>query len=299
VTVTAPYGTWKSPITADLIAAGDRRLDQVALDGDDVYWVESRPAEGGRNALLRWRNGEITDLVPSTFNVRTRVHEYGGGAYAVDAGIVYFANFSDQRLYRLPQTGEPVPVTPESDAKLRYADAVIDVPRNRLVCVREDHTAGGEAVNAIVSVDSTGDDAGGQVLVIGNDFYSTPRLSPDGARLAWLTWNHPNMPWDGTELWLADVAADGSLLNHRLVTGGERESIVQPEWSPDGVLHFVSDRTGWWNLYRLSDGGIDALYTMDAEFGGPQWVFGDRSHSCHRRRSHASSSRVARHVWPN
>jgi dipeptidyl aminopeptidase/acylaminoacyl peptidase len=279
VTVTAPHGTWKSPITAELIAMGDRRLDQVSLDGDDVYWVESRPADGGRNVLMRCRGGDMIDVLQSPYDVRTRVHEYGGGSYVVDAGVVFFANFADQRLYRLADTGEPVPITPESAAKLRYADAVVDVSRGRLICVREDHTGPGEAVNTIASVECTGDDAGGQVLVSGGDFYSTPRLNPDGTQLAWLAWNHPNMPWDGTELWLADVAADGSLVNHRRVAGGDRESIVQPEWAPDGVLHFSSDRTGWWNLYRLTDDRIEALYPMNAEFAGPQWTFGQSSYT--------------------
>ena len=228
---------------------------------------------------MRWRGGEMTDVVPSPYDVRTRVHEYGGGAYVVDAGIVYYANFADQRLYRLADPGEPVPITPESAAKLRYADAVVDVSRNRLICVREDHTPPGEAVNALVSVDRTGDDAGGQVLVSGRDFYSTPRLDPDGRQLAWLAWDHPNMPWDGTELWLADVAADGSLINHRRVAGGDHESIVQPEWSPDGVLHFSSDRTGWWNLYRLADDRTEALHPVHAEFSEPQWEFGQSSYA--------------------
>ena len=278
MTVTAPHGTWKSPITAELIAAGETHLGQVSLDGDDVYWVESRPVEGGRNALVRCRSGHVTDVVPPAYDVRTRVHEYGGGTYAVDAGVVYFANFADQRMYRLTEPGEPVPITPESGARLRYADAVVDAPRGRLICVREDHTAGGEAVNSIVSVDCDGDDAGGQLLASGGDFYSTPRLDPDGNQLAWLTWNHPNMPWDGSELWLAEVLADGSLVNQRLVAGGERESIVQPEWSPDGLLYFGSDRTGWWNLYRMKNDRTEALYAMHAEFGGPQWVFGQSSY---------------------
>jgi dipeptidyl aminopeptidase/acylaminoacyl peptidase len=275
VSSTAPYGTWTSPITAEHVAAGEVHLDQVSLDGDDVYWVESRPTEGGRNVLVRWRSGDVTDVVPPPYDVRTRVHEYGGGAYTVDDGVVYFANFADQRWYRLTGPGEePVPITPESAAKLRYADAVVDGPRGRLICVREDHTAAGEAVNTIVSVDCSGDDAGGQVLVGGGDFYSTPRLDPERMRLVWLTWDHPNMPWNGTELWLADVDAAGSLMNQQRVAGGRRESIGQPEWAPDGVLHFVSDRTGWWNLYRRQDDREEALCPMPAEFGGPQWVFG-------------------------
>jgi dipeptidyl aminopeptidase/acylaminoacyl peptidase len=275
VTVTAPHGTWKSPITAELIAAGETHLGQVSLDGDDVYWVESRPVEGGRNALVRCRSCHVTDVVPPVYDVRTRVHEYGGGAYAVDAGVVYFANFADQRMYRLTEPGEPVPITPESGARLRYADAVVDAPRGRLICVREDHTAGGEAVNSIVSVDCDGDDAGGQLLASGGDFYSTPRLDPDGNQLAWLTWNHPNMPWDGCELWVGEFAPDGTLASTRWVAGGVAESIFQPEWSPDGVLYFASDRNGWWNLQRISaDGEIESVSRSKAELGMPQWLFG-------------------------
>jgi len=268
-----PYGSWKSPITSDLIVAETIRLGQVALDGEDVYWVESRPNEGGRNVIVRRAPDARTfDITPSPFNVRTRVHEYGGGAFLVAEGTVYFSNFADQRLYRQDAGSEPRPITPETD--LRYADGVIDRGRGRMICVREDHTVPDrEAVNTLVSLDLEGDD-GGQVLVSGNDFYSSPRLSPDGSRLAWLTWNHPNMPWDGTELWVAEMKADGSLTGAERVAGGIDESIFQPEWSPDGILHFVSDRTGWWNLYRRRDSRIEPLCEMEAEFGMPQWVFG-------------------------
>jgi len=270
----APYGSWKSPITSDLIASGIIRLGQIALDGDDVYWVEMRPAEGGRYVVVRRTpGGRTTDVTPPPFNARTLVHEYGGGAFAVAEGTVYFSNFADQRLYRQDPGAQPRPITPE--AKLRYADGVVDRRRGRMICVREDHTdPAQEAVNAIVSLDLEGDPEGGRVLVSGNDFYSSPRLSPDGTRLAWLTWNHPNMPWDGTELWVGELRADGSLGRTERVAGGPRESIFQPEWSPDGVLHFVSDRTGWWNLYRWRDGRAEPLTEMEAEFGRPQWVFG-------------------------
>ena len=270
----APYGSWKSPITSDLIASGIIRLGQIALDGDDVYWVEMRPAEGGRYVIVRRTpGGRTTDVTPPPFNARTLVHEYGGGAFAVAEGTVYFSNFADQRLYRQEPGAQPRPITPE--AKLRYADGVVDRRRGRMICVREDHTdPAQEAVNAIVSLDLEGDPEGGRVLVSGNDFYSSPRLSPDGTRLAWLTWNHPNMPWDGTELWVGELRADGSLGRAERVAGGPRESIFQPEWSPDGVLHFVSDRTGWWNLYRWRDGRAEPLTEMEAEFGRPQWVFG-------------------------
>lgn len=269
----APYGSWKSPITSDLTVAETIRLGQIALDGDDVYWVELRPAESGRSVVVRCTlDGQITDVTPPLFNVRTRVHEYGGGAFVVTDGTIIFSNFDDQQLYRQDPGAEPRPITPEAD--LRYADGVIDRRRNRLICVREDHTNDGrEAVNALVSLDLAGGN-GGQVLVSGNDFYASPRLSPDGSRLAWLTWHHPNMPWDGTELWVGEFGEDGSLGHAERVAGGVNESIFQPEWSPDGTLYFVSDRTGWWNLYRWRAGQAEPLCEMEAEFGLPQWIFG-------------------------
>jgi dipeptidyl aminopeptidase/acylaminoacyl peptidase len=298
-----PYGSWKSPITPDLILAGAVGLGGIRGDRDDIYWIESRPAEGGRSVIVRRtpdagpersRRSRTADVIPAGFNARTRVHEYGGGEYLAADGVVYFANFADQRLYRCDGDAAPQPATPDAQrvgAQLRYADAVLDAGRGRLICVREDHTAAGrEAVNAIVSVPLGRGDAfaAGQVLVAGNTFYASPRLSPDGARLAWLTWNHPNMPWDGCELWVAEVCADGTLAAAELVAGGLAESIFQPEWSPAGVLHFVSDRTGWWNLYFWNEGGdsslplvaqndkaqVEPLCEMAAEFGLPQWVFG-------------------------
>ncbi len=277
--IVAPYGTWRSPITADLIVGQTIGLGQIALDGDDTYWIEGRPSEGGRYTLIRLRDGAYQEITPAPFNVRTRVHEYGGGAYLVHRGTVYFSNFDDQRLYRVAEGGAPTPITPETGAKLRYADATMDEQRHRLICVREDHTGGREPVNTLVAVHCDGDERGGATLVAGHDFYAAPRLSPDGTRLAWLAWNHPNMPWDGTELWLAEVGADGTLSNPRQIAGGARESIFQPEWSPDGVLHFVSDCSGWWNLYRRRDGEPQALHPMEAEFGEPQWTFGQRTYA--------------------
>jgi dipeptidyl aminopeptidase/acylaminoacyl peptidase len=267
------YGSWKSPITSDLIVSETIGLGRIVLDGEDIYWSEMRPAEDGRYVVVRRTpDGQTTDVTPSPFNARTRVHEYGGGAFAVADGTVYFSNFVDQRLYRQHPGAQPQPIMPE--AALRYADGVVDRRRGRMVCVREDHTAAGrEAVNTLVSLDLTGDQET-RVLVSGNDFYSSPRLSPDGSRMAWLTWNHPNMPWDGTELWVAELQAGGSLGRTERVAGGVGESIFQPEWSPDGVLYFVSDRTGWWNLHRWRDGRVEPLVEMEAEFGEPQWVFG-------------------------
>ena len=274
----APYGSWKSPITSALIVSESIGIGEIALDGDDTYWTEMRPAEGGRYVIVRRApDGQTADVTPQPFNARTRVHEYGGGAFAVSDGTVYFSNFDDQRLYRQHPGEQPQPVTPETD--MRYADGVIDRRRGRMVCVREDHTSPWqEAVNTIASVDLTS--GASRIMVSGNNFYSSPRLSPPdlSGGLAWLAWNHPNMPWDGTELWVGELNADGSLGSRRLVAGGVDESIFQPEWSPDSVLHFVSDRTGWWNLYRWSDGKVEPLQEMEAEFGGPAWAFGVRTY---------------------
>jgi dipeptidyl aminopeptidase/acylaminoacyl peptidase len=268
----APYGSWKSPITPDLIASGTMTLGQIALDGEDVYWVETRPAEGGRNVVVRWRRESgATSLTPVPFNARTRVHEYGGGSFLVSDGTVYFVNFADQQVYRQNGEGVPEPVT--VGEKRRYADGILDRQRNRLISVREEHGEGGrEPMNSLVAIPLDGSGAA-QVLVSGNDFYSSPRLSPHGCRLAWLAWNHPNMPWDGTELWMGEMRADGSLGKTEKVAGGVEESVIQPEWSPDGLLHFISDRSGWWNLYRRRQGETEALCPMAAEFGRPPWVF--------------------------
>ncbi len=269
---TAPYGSWKSPITSDLIVSAVVGLGQVVLDGEDIYWVEQRPTEGGRNVVVQRRpDGRTIERTPAPFNARTRVHEYGGAAFVVHNGTLYFSNFSDQQLYRQQAETVPQPLTHEEN--LRYADGVIDAARDRLICIREDHREEGqEAVNAVVSIDLASGDT--QVLVSGNDFYSSPRLSPDGTRLAWLTWTHPHMPWDGTELWIGEFQVDGSLGQTFRVAGRTDESIFQPTWSPDGILYCVSDRTDWWNLYRFHNGRIEPVCEKAAEFGLPHWAFG-------------------------
>jgi len=269
----APYGSWKSPIRSDMIASGMIRLEKVVLDGENIYWIEMRPAEGGRCVVMRCSpKGQIIDITPSPFNARTRVHEYGGGAFAIHEETVYFSNFTDQRLYCRDPGGRIRPSTPEG--KLRYADGIVDSHHDRLICVCEDHTVlEREPVNTLMSIDIHGNKRG-QVLVSGNDFYSSPGLSPDGYHLAWLAWDHPNMPWDGAELWVAELKSDGSLSKRKRVAGGIDESIFQPEWSPDGILHFVSDRTDWWNLYCWNKGNIEPITEMEVEFGAPQWFFG-------------------------
>ncbi len=287
----APYGSWRSPISAQEVARSGVDLGEVRIDLDDVYWAESRPVEAGRVVIVRRTpDGRTADVTPPGTNARSRVHEYGGGAYAVRDGVVVFAEFADGRLWRqnaaADRAGDPRPLTPAApDAGLRHADPVIDPARRRVVCVQEDHREGGEARNRIVEValdPSEGEPVSEpRVLVAGHDFFSNARLDPAGHRVCWLAWDHPNMPWDGTELWVADVSADGAFENARRVAGGPGESIFQPEWSPSGALHFVSDRTDWWNLYRLDDvsaaePGMPAgrpLAPMDAEFGQPQWQF--------------------------
>jgi dipeptidyl aminopeptidase/acylaminoacyl peptidase len=273
----APYGSWASAVTVDLLLKGavHMRNQMVRWDGDDLYWSELRPDEAGRIVVCRrGADGGISDVTPPGFNTRTRVHEYGGGHFAVSGGTVWFTNYTDQRLYRQDGNGAPRAITPPAD--VRHADMVVDDRRGRLYAVREDHTTGAsEAVNSIVSLDWKGER---DVITVaaGNDFYSSPKLSPDGSRVAWTTWNHPNMPWDGSELWIGEFDRDGNVTSSRKIAGGENESVLQPEWSPTGELYFVSDRSDWWNLYRVKGEGDEPVCRRAAEFGAPQWVFGMR-----------------------
>ena len=268
----APYGSWISKVGAERVAGATLRLGQIGLSGGDICWTEGRPHEEGRNVLVRVSTGGIVrDLTQPPWNVRSRVHEYGGGAFAIGADAVWFCQYDDQRLYRLDASGSATALT--RDAAMRYADATLDASRRRLIAVREDHGGRlGEPVNTLVAIAvDSGDE---RVLAEGHDFFSSPCLSPDGRQLAWLSWDHPNMPWDGTDLWVAPIGVDGTLGAARHVAGGRAESIFQPAWSPGGELHFVSDRTGWWNLYREHAGAIEALCPIEAEFGEPQWLFG-------------------------
>ena len=294
-----PYGTWPSPISAASVAAQSLRLSAVTIDGDDLYWLEGRPAEGGRNVLVRrTQGGAAVDVTPLPFNVRTRVHEYGGGAYLVDRGVVWFSNFADQRLYRLdPGTTAPQVLTPEG--AWFYADFCFDRARQRLIAVREDHTVEGrEAVTTLVAIAG---DGRVDVLAAGRDFYSTPRVSPDGSALTWLCWDHPQMPWDGTELWVARFDDEGTLAAPERIAGGPTESIYQPGWSPDGAIVFASDQTGWWQLYRVDTPQAPprpllAAAPEDSEFGRPQWTFGTATWAF-AGRSRAVVSFTRRGVW--
>jgi dipeptidyl aminopeptidase/acylaminoacyl peptidase len=289
------YGSWTTPITSELVVRAAAVLGAVAVDGDSVWWSELRPEEGGRTQVVRkLGDGPAVDLLPAGFNARTAVHEYGGGAWWVRGHILWFANWEDQRLYRLTGRAMPVPVTPEPDAPRgdRWADGEVDASGRWIVVVREHHAPGAspaEVVNELVVIDGSGE-LEPRALVSGPDFVSNPRLSPDGTRLCWLQWNHPDMPWDGTDLRVASVewtATGPQLASPVVVAGrphhapggtGDGESVFQPRWHPDGSLWFVSDRTGWGNLYRWvpdeAGGEVEPRVQMEAEIGVPQWVFG-------------------------
>jgi dipeptidyl aminopeptidase/acylaminoacyl peptidase len=274
----APYGSWESPITIDLLTGGGTvALGSVDASERGIYWTESRPHEKGRTALVfRPHGGEPVDVVPPGFNTRSRVHEYGGGAYWRHGETVWCSNFEDGRVCRFDRPGgEPQPVTPEPPEPnaLRYADGRVTPDGRLVVCVRERHDVEGEPVNELVAFPADGS-AEPRTVASGRDFYSSPRISPDGRRLAWLCWDHPLLPFEGTELFVADLAEDGTLSNERRVAGSEHEAVTQPLWSPEGVLHFVNDPAGWWNLYAEEGGRVRALHETEAEFAPPQWIFG-------------------------
>lgn len=278
MTQVAPYGTWRSPISAEMVSVGGVTLSKPWLQDGSVYWQESRPAEGGRLVLMRAAPfSEPVEVTPPGFNVRTTVHEYGGGAYLIHRGTVFFSHFADQRLYRQELGADPEAITAESGGRDRYADGRVTPDGRWLICVHERHPDPDDpagVTNELVAIPPEGS-AEPVAIRSGRDFYSTPRISPDGSMLCWLEWDLPWMPWDGCEVHVAELAGDATLENVRQVAGraGE-ESIFQPAWSPAGDLHFVSDRTGWWNLYRERDGQLQALHPAEAEFGWPQWVFG-------------------------
>jgi dipeptidyl aminopeptidase/acylaminoacyl peptidase len=263
------FGSWSSPITADAVVGEAVSLAEPRVDGNVVYWVEGRPREKGRSVVVRALGGDIGDVTPAPFDVRSQVHSYGGGAYGVRAGTLYFVHFRDDQLYRQAPGGSPAKLT--SSPACLFADICIDAGRNRLIAVREERPNGDvvNAINALVAVDlATGAET---TLDSGWDFYASPALSPDGTRLAWLSWRHPYMPWISTYLQVAEFDASGALNNRGIVAGGEKVSILQPQWSPDGTLFFISDATDFWNLYRWNGSAAEAVLPRDAEFGAPQW----------------------------
>ncbi|WP_439133468.1 prolyl oligopeptidase family serine peptidase [Pseudomaricurvus sp.] len=278
---TLPYGSWPSPITSDLLTQQSVRLGEPQISSDGSYWIESRPQEQGRCVLMFQAFGEDSnaqEVLPTDISVRTKAHEYGGASYLVSDQGLFYVDANDQRVYQWTGT-DSIPLTPQGP--FRYADFCLDPHRQRLLCVREDHRlAGQEEINELVAIDldiSTPKDV--EVLVSGHDFFSNPGLSPDGAHLSWLCWDHPHMPWDTTECWLSPLDSDGLPSNPLLVAGGQGESVFQPQWSPSGQLFLVSDRTNWWNLYRLDEEGLTAITNIDAEFATPQWVFGMSTYS--------------------
>jgi dipeptidyl aminopeptidase/acylaminoacyl peptidase len=276
MSTTGGFGSWKSPITTALLTSAGIGFSELQFSNGKLYWLESRPDEAGRVCIVRCAPNDLpSDAIPHGFNARTRAHEYGGGAYFVHNDTIFFSNFQDQRLYRQEPGRMPNAITPEpsSPGSLRYADGRVTPDGQTIVCVRERHQEGQEAINEIVSLPADGSNPP-RVLLSGYDFYSFPRISPDGKQLAWTCWRHPQMPWDGTELWVGNLTLDGSIESPRHVAGSSTESVFQPEWAEDGSLFFISDRTGWWNLYAERAGKVVAIFEVNAEVGVPQWVFG-------------------------
>lgn len=269
---TMPYGSWKSPISTELITRDMIELDNLVLNGKDLYWIEGIPAEAGRNTVMTQdAEGTIIELTPAPFNVRTRVHEYGGAPFVAHGPHLYFSNFEDNLLYVRKEDGSITALT--NDSNHRYADAAVDALHGRLYWIREDHAKSAIfAETSLVAMDLDGQNE--KIIASGNDFYSSPRISPNSKQLAYVTWNHPNMPWDETELWLADLTEDGSIANEKRIAGGPGESVIQPVWSPDGSLYFLSDQTNWWNIMRWSGDKTEAVCPLEAEFGSPSWIFG-------------------------
>ncbi len=300
---TAPYGSWQSPINASTLTKANKGLLEPQFDGNDIYWLESRPLEKGRTGIVCiTEEGMQKDILPAPLNARSRVNEYGGGSYCVHEGIVYFVLFDDQRVYALNSREQetkknitPTPLTPENP-NFRFGDLTIDPIRKRLLAICEDHTQStnkkdppSEPKTTLVSIDikNNNGEQPPKVIQSGEDFYSSPGISPDGTKMSWLSWNHPNMPWDGTTCWIADVNEAGEPKNIQSIAGGNSESVFQPTWSPDNNLYFSSDKNNWWNIYRCKiktdsltssfKPSVELIYKDDAEYATPQWVFGLRT----------------------
>ena len=282
----SPYGTWRSPIAAADLARSAISLNYVQVVGGAPHWVESRPTEAGRYVIVTPdRNGGIAERTSADFNARTRVHEYGGRPYALAPREIYFSHFADQRLYVQRANETPVALTPEG---YRYADFQLVPSVERLLCVREDHTGPGEPKNSVVALDiapgaprGRPSERAGTVLFSASDFVAYPRASPDGRRIAWIAWNHPDMPWDATTLYVADCTPHG--LDHvTAVAGGPAESVLEPRWDAEGALYFISDRSGWWNLYRLRGDRVEAVFSIEAELASPLWTLGQANYALGR-----------------
>jgi len=272
-----PYGTWHSPISADALTAGAVSLGDAKPHANAVFWSESRPSEGGRTTIMRERSGVVTEITPQSANVRTTVHEYGGGSWQVHEDTLFYIDYADQRLRALDTAGQITFLTPEAETEkaLRYADFVVSDCGTWLIAVHETHKADGdEPSNCLVAIPTNGS----QELILlasGSDFYGSPRISPDNTRLAWIQWQHPNMPWDTTELCAASITVTPQILTlgePEILAGGNDEAIIQPEFSPQGKLHYLSDRNDLWHLY--CEGNGEAVLGVEGEIGTPPWVFG-------------------------
>ena len=281
--ITAPYGSWKSPITAEmLISGGKRRLNEIKIDGSDIYWLDARPAEAGRIVIMRrTADGTVEDLTPAPFNSRNAVHEYGGGSFAVQNRTIYFTNWEDQRIYVQIDNRTPRPLTtePPFPRSIRYADLTITTNSKYILCVRETHHQDGtEAINEIAAIDTaTGEQ---KTIATGRDFYCAPRSCPSHDGIAWTEWDHPNMPWDGNTLVSGSFNQDDATISTTApIAGQQDESIVQPTWGPNGLLHFVTDRTGWWNIHAWKDGEPVNLRHEESDHGRPDWQFAFTSYA--------------------
>ena len=271
----APYGSWASPISAAQLAQAAVAIGDLRVASGKPYWTESRPAEAGRHVIVTPNGkGSITELTPPTFGSRTRVNEYGGASFVATAGALYFSNWEDQRVHVQRGAERPVPLTAPG---FRYADGVAHPSDDVLFYVREDHTGSGEAKTELVAL-STKTGGTGTVLFRGSDFVAFPRVSRDGRRLAWIAWDHPNMPWDTTTLYVGELNGT-SLSNVRAIAGGRDESVLDPCWDADGTLYFISDRTDWWNLYRWDGASASAVAPMEAEFAVPVWMLGHANYA--------------------
>ena len=270
---TAPGGSWASPISFESLVEGAVNPSDLRVSDGVLYWLESRPADGGRLVVMSDDGSGARQLTEAPFNVRTRVHEYGGAPYLAAGGSLWFSNFADQKLHVRTTGGEPQALTPDN---YRYADAAA-LPGGALVAVREDHTDPSDVKNAVVRLSGAAGDAG-EVLFGDSDFVAYPRPSADGKRLAFVAWDHPNMPWDTTSLYVAELGDEG-LSGLTRIAGGHEESVIDPKWAEDGALYFLSDRTGFWNLCRWDGSATSAVLPREAEFGGPLWVFGQSNYA--------------------
>ena len=270
----ATFGSWASPITADLLVQQSIGLGDIITTPQRSYWLEMRPNEGGRYVLMSVDSlNHITELTPEPYNVRSKVHEYGGGAFTTSSESIYFTNFKDQRIYKIENNGRDIsPISSENNAT-RYADLKLQENLNWLVAVKETHDLSSEPENTIVIIDCNRTYSE-STLVSGADFFSSPIISPDGTKLAWIQWNHPNMPWDSTELWTATINQNKELTNITKIAGNSGESVSQPLWSPTNDLFYVSDISGWWNLYQYENKIHTNLTPLSGEVSQAKWGFG-------------------------